>query len=184
MRLPADLPVPTDDGGAAHLVGMPMPIAQLRTTDGSVLHLSDLPMGRSVLFVYPMTAQPTRRLPKGWNAIPGARGCTLQLVSIRDALEDLRRAGAKAVYGLSTQDSAYQGEAVRRLDLTYPLLADPTQQVGRALRLPTFTSGGSTYYKRLTLIVQDGVIEEVFYPIFPPDTHVQDVVSWLASKRW
>lgn len=184
LRLPDDLPTPSDDGAADHLVGRAMPIVRLRGTDGSVLYLSDLPMGRSILFVYPMTAQPTRPLPEGWNDIPGARGCTPQLRSVQDAHDDLRAAGAVAVYGLSTQDSAFQSEAVRRLGLTYPLLADPTQQVGRALGLPTFTAGAATFYKRLTVVVQDGVIEHVFYPVFPPDRHVQDVVAWLGSRRW
>lgn len=182
--LPDGLAVPPDDGAAAHLPGCPMPISQLRSTDGSPIYLSDLPMGRSVVFVYPRTGRPGRGLPDGWDEIPGARGCTTELCGIRDAIEELRAAGARAVYGLSTQDSAYQSEAVRRLGLPYPLLADPTGEVGRSLGLPTFTIAGMTLYKRLTLIVQDGVIEHVFYPVFPPDTHVHEVIAWLRSRRW
>jgi peroxiredoxin len=139
-----------------------MPIARLRATDGSDLYLSDLPMGRSVVFVYPRTARPGHALPAGWDDIPGAQ----------------------AVYGLSTQDTAYQSEAVARLALPYPLLADPTRQVGRALSLPTFTVAGLTVYRRLTIIVQDGVIEHVFYPVYPPETHIVDVTRWLSSRRW
>ena len=181
-RLPDGLTAPVDDGAAAHLPGTAMPIARLRSTDGAPLYLSDLPMGRSVLFVYPRTGRPGRPLPTGWDDIPGARGCTTELCGIRDSLEELRRAGAKAVYGLSTQDSAYQSEAVRRLALPYPLLADPTREVGRRLRLPTFSIGGMTLYRRLTLVVQDGVIEHVFYPVFPPDTHVHEVIDWFTSR--
>lgn len=184
LRLPVGLPVPTDDGAAAHLPGRAMPIARLRSTEGSDLHLTDLPMGRSVVFVYPRTGRPGHPLPSGWDDIPGARGCTTELCSIRDALDDLRGAGAVGVYGLSTQDAAYQSEAVRRLGLPYPLLADPTRQVGRALDLPAFTVGGLTLYRRLTIVVQDGVIEHVFYPVYPPDTHVADVTGWLSSRRW
>ncbi|MCA1781104.1 MAG: peroxiredoxin [Intrasporangiaceae bacterium] len=184
LRLPVGLPVPTDDGVADHLPGRAMPIARLRSTEGSDLHLTDLPMGRSVVFVYPRTGRPGHPLPSGWDGIPGARGCTTELCSIRDALDDLRAAGAVGVYGLSTQDAAYQSEAVRRLGLTYPLLADPTRQVGRALDLPAFTVGGLTLYRRLTIVVQDGVIEHVFYPVYPPDTHVADVTGWLSSRRW
>jgi peroxiredoxin len=184
LQVPEDLPVPTDDGAADHLPGTAMPIARLRSTDGSALYLSDLPMGRSVVFVYPRTGRPGHRMPTGWDGIPGARGCTTELCSIRDALADLRRAGAVAVYGLSTQDTAYQREAVDRLGLPYPLLADPTRQVGRSLDLPTFTAGGLTVYRRLTMVVQDGVIEHVFYPVFPPGTHVVEVTRWLSSRRW
>ena len=161
-----------------------MPIARLRATDGSDLYLSDLPMGRSVVFVYPRTARPGHALPAGWDDIPGAQGCTAELCSIRDAFDGLRSAGAVAVYGLSTQDTAYQSEAVARLALPYPLLADPTRQVGRALSLPTFTVAGLTVYRRLTIIVQDGVIEHVFYPVFPPDAHAGEVERWRSSRRW
>lgn len=183
MSLPDDLPRPTDDGAAAHLPGNAMPITRLLSTDGTTVHLSDLPLGRTVIFVYPRTGRPNRALPDGWDSIPGARGCTVQMCSIRDSIEDLRRADAVAVYGLSTQDTAYQSEAVQRLGLPYPLLADPTRSVGGKLRLPTFAVGDLTVYRRLTLVVQDGVIEKVFYPVFPPDTHVGEVVSWLRSRR-
>lgn len=182
--LPQGLPAPVDDGAADHLPGRAMPIARLRSTDGSDLDLTDLPMGRTVVFVYPRTARPGHALPTGWDDIPGARGCSPQLCSVRDAHAQLRRAGAVAVYGLSTQDAAYQREVVTRLALTFPLLADPTRRVGSALQLPTFTVEGLTQYRRLTLVVQDGVIEHVFYPVFPPDRHVDQVTQWLASRRW
>lgn len=184
MTLPDDLPQPTDDGAAAHLAGTAMPITQLSSTDGTTVHLSDLPLGRTVVFVYPRTGRPNRALPDGWDSIPGARGCTVQMCTVRDSIEDLRRAGAVAIYGLSTQDTVYQKEAVRRLRLPFPLLADPTLRVGDKLRLPTLVVGDLTVYRRLTLVVQDGVIEKVFYPVFPPDTHVAEVLSWLRSRRW
>lgn len=183
MSIPEDLPRPEDDGAAAHLPGTAMPITRLASTDGTALHLSDLPVGRTIVFVYPRTGRPSRALPDGWDAIPGARGCTPQMCSIRDSIEDLRSAGAVAVFGLSAQDTAYQSEAVRRLRLPFPLLADPTLSVGAALRLPTFEVSGLTVYRRLTLVVQDGVIEKAFYPVFPPDSHVHDVIAWLRSRR-
>ena len=113
--LPADLPVPTDDGAAKHLPGTAMAMARLRATDGSVVERADLPMGRAVIFVYPRTGRPARKMPSGWDDIPGARGCTVELCSVNDTLAVLRRAGATAVLGLSTQDGAYQAEAARRL---------------------------------------------------------------------
>jgi len=178
-----DLPRPVDDGAADHLPGRAMPITALLGTDGARVPLSDLPLGRTVIFVYPRTGKPVRPGSAAVEEIQGERGCTAQLCSVRDAIDDLRRAGAVAVYGLSTQDHAYQSEAVWRLGLPFPLLADPTVSVGRGLRLPTVTDGGSTLYRRLTLVIQDGVIEKVFYPVFPPHTHVDEVISWLRSRR-
>ena len=174
---------PASGPAADHLVGRAMPIARLRATDGSVVDLSDLPMGRTVVFVYPRTARPGRPMPSGWDDVPGARGCTAELCGVRDSVDALGRAGAVRVYGLSSQDTAYQREAVRRLDLPFPLLADPTRQVGRALSLPTFTVSGTTVYRRLTLVVQDGVIEHVFTPVPAPETHATDVAAWLAARR-
>ena len=53
-------------------------------------------------------------LIEGWDEIPGARGCTPQSCAFRDHFADLRAAGATEVFGLSTQDTAYQAEAVAR----------------------------------------------------------------------
>lgn len=172
-----------DDGAAGHLVGRALPIARLRATDGSVVDLSDLPMGRTVLFVYPRTARPGRPMPPGWDEVVGARGCTAELCGIRDSSTQLRKAGAVGIFGLSAQDAAYQAEAARRLDLDYPLLADPTRQVGRSLGLPTFTISGTTVYRRLTLVVQDGVIEHIFEPVPAPESHAVEVARWLAARR-
>ena len=171
------------DGAAGHLVGRAMPIARLRATDGSVVDLSDLPMGRTVLFVYPRTARPGRPMPPGWDEVVGARGCTAELCGIRDSSPQLREAGAVGIFGLSAQDAAYQAEAAQRLDLEYPLLADPTRQVGRSLGLPTFTVAGTTVYRRLTLVVQDGVVEHVFDPVPAPESHAAEVARWLAARR-
>lgn len=181
--LPPDLPVPTDDGAASHLPGTGMPLVQLRASDGSRVDLGDLPTGRSVVFVYPATSRPTQKMPQGWDAIPGARGCTTELCGIQDEITALRRAGAHTVLGLSTQDWWHQRETAQRLGLSYPLLADPTGRAGRDLRLPTFKAGTRTFYQRLTLVVQDGVIEHVFYPVFPPDTHAAEVIAWLRGRR-
>ncbi|MGA8047960.1 MAG: peroxiredoxin [Dermatophilaceae bacterium] len=181
---PADRPpAAADDGTADRLIGRAMPIARLRATTGSVVDLSDLPMGRSVVFVYPRTARPGRPMPPGWDEVAGARGCTAELCGIRDSSAELRYAGAVGIFGLSAQDAAYQSEAARRLELDYPLLADPTRQVGRTLGLPTFTVSGTTVYQRLTLVVQDGVVEHVFHPVPAPESHAAEVARWLAARR-
>jgi peroxiredoxin len=169
-QLPDDLPVPEDDGAADHLTGTPLPPVALAATDGTTVRLDELP-GRSVVFAYPRTGRPGEELPGGeaaWNAIPGARGCTPEACSFRDEIDRFRELGVR-VFGVSTQDTEYQREAVERLRLSYPLLSDERLELTRALRLPTFEVEGMTLMRRLTLIVVEGRIEDVVYPVFPPD---------------
>jgi peroxiredoxin len=168
--LPDDLPVPEDDGATDHLAGTALPAVALPSTVGDGVRLDQLP-GLSVVFAYPRTGRPNEESPggdEGWNAIPGARGCTPEACSFRDELGRFEDHGAR-VFGLSTQDTEYQREAAERLHLPYPLLSDEALEMTRALRLPTFEAGGMTLIKRLTLIVRDGVIADVVYPVFPPD---------------
>ncbi|MFD8612752.1 MerR family transcriptional regulator [Streptomyces sp. NPDC059631] len=181
-RLPAGLPVPEDDGAADHLRGARMPQLELRATDGATVSLDALGAGRTVLYVYPLTGRPGTDLPEGWNSIPGARGCTAEACGFRDHHQDLLAAGAARVYGLSGQDGDYQREVIERLRLPFRMLSDPARSLARALDLPTFTTGGQTLYRRLTLIVEDSVIEHVFYPIFPPDRHAGQVLAWLGDN--
>ena len=179
-ELPKDLPVPQDDGACDHLAGMTLPPIGLPSTRGRVVDLSRL-AGTVVVYVYPRTGRPDRELPTGWNAIPGARGCTPQSCAFRDHHEELRRAGAGQVFGLSTQDTAYQREAVERLHLPFDLLSDEKLEFARALKLPIFEVAGMTLIKRLTLIARDGAIVKVFYPVFPPDRNAGDVLAWLRA---
>jgi len=179
--LPKDLPVPQDDGACAHLTGTKLPRVALASTGGRHVDLSAL-TGRTVIYIYPRTGRPDQELPTGWNAIPGARGCTPQSCAFRDHFDELKRAGAAQVYGLSTQDSAYQREAVERLHLPFELLSDARLELAQALKLPLFEVDGMTLIKRLTLIARAGVIEKVFYPVFPPDRNASDVLDWLSSR--
>jgi peroxiredoxin len=180
-HLPDDLPVPQDDGAANHLPGMAVPALTLTGTAGSRVALDDLPPGRTVLYLYPMSGRPGVDLPDGWDQIPGARGCTPEACAFRDHHADLLAAGASAVYGLSSQDTDYQAELAERLHLPFEILSDPALALADALRLPTFTADGSRLYARLTLIVADGRIEHAFYPIFPPDGHAAEVLAWLRD---
>ena len=177
---PADLPPPVDDGAAAHLTGMLLPDLVLPATDGTAVDLAAVP-DRWVFYIYPMTGRPGVPLPDGWDAIPGARGCTPQACSFRDHYAELESLGA-GVFGLSAQTPEYQREARDRLHLPYQLLSDSALQLKRLLRLPTFTAGGMELYKRLTLIVEDGCIVKTFYPVFPPDQNVDEVIAWLRSS--
>ena len=168
--LPDDLPAPVDDGAADHLPGTRLPPLALPATDGTDVRLDELP-GLSVVFAYPRTGRPGEDPPggeAGWNAIPGARGCTPEACSFRDEQARFAERGAR-VFGLSTQDTDYQREAVERLHLPYPILSDAELALTRALNLPTFDVEGMTLMRRLTLIVRDGVIADVVYPVFPPD---------------
>ena len=179
-ELPKDLPVPQDDGACDHLAGMKLPAVALCSTRGRAVDLATLG-GTTVIYIYPRTGRPDRELLTGWNAIPGARGCTPQSCAFRDHHEELKRAGAAQVFGLSTQDTAYQREAVVRLHLPFELLSDEKLVFARALKLPTFEVDGMKLIKRLTLIARDGVIEKVFYPVFPPDRNAGDVLAWLRA---
>lgn len=180
-ELPSDLPVPQDDGACAHLGGMSLPPIGLPSTGGRVVDLSRL-AGTAVIYIYPRTGRPDQEVPTGWNAIPGARGCTLQSCAFRDHHEELKRAGAAHVFGLSSQDTAYQREAVERLHLPFELLSDAGLEFAEALRLPVFEVDGMRLIRRLTLITRNGNIGKVFYPVFPPDRNVGEVLDWLAAS--
>ena len=181
-QLPADLPVPEDDGAADHLRGLRMPGVELLGTAGGTVRLDALGDGRTVVYFYPLTGRPGADLPPDWDAIPGARGCTTEACDFRDHHRDLLQAGAARVFGVSSQENGYQREAVERLHLPFEMLADPELSVAGALNLPTFEAGGMALFKRLTLIVRDGVIEHVFYPVFPPNEHAQQVLAWLRAN--
>jgi len=183
-QLPADLPVPTDDGAADHLPGMALPPIALASTAGGTVSLDALGRDRprTVLYVYPMTGRPGADLPEGWDSIPGARGCTPESCAFRDHHADLAAAGAD-VYGLSTQSTADQAEAAERLHLPFPLLSDEDGSLAKPpLQLPTFDAGGLRY-RRLTLVVTAGRVEHVFYPVFPPDAHAAEVLAWLQKRQ-
>jgi peroxiredoxin len=181
--LPDDLPAPQDDGAARHLTGARLPDIALRATDGTQVNLAGL-KGRTVVYIYPRTGRPGQALPTGWNGIPGARGCTPQSCSFRDHFAELKRLGVAQLFGLSTQDLDYQREAAERLHLPFAILSDADLKLTRGLNLPTFQVDGMTLIKRMALVIDDGVITHVFYPVFPPDKSAEEVVAFLqASNR-
>jgi peroxiredoxin len=178
--LPPGLPRPIDDGAAKHLTGMPLPKISLPATDGRTVDLSRLTAPRTVLYFYPMTGVPGKPLPDGWDLIPGARGCTPQACAFRDHSGDLAQLQTD-VFGCSTQTTAYQSEMAQRLGLPFAILSDAEYRLCDALRLPTFEVDGVRLLKRLTLILRVGRIEQVFYPVFPPNENAAEVVRWLRS---
>jgi len=180
--LPDDLPIPVDDGATHHLAGAKLPDIPLLATDGTRVSLAWLP-GRAVVYIYPRTGRPGQDLPTGWDAIPGARGCTPQSCGFRDHFAELTALGVTHLYGLSTQGTAYQREAAERLHLPFPLLSDSDLRFTQALNLPTFEVDGMTLIKRMALVIDDGRITHVFYPVFPPDKNAEEVIAWLQAER-
>ena len=176
------IPAPADDGATAHLAGITIPPVTLLATDDTSVTLSEL-RGRTVVFAYPRTGEPGKiALVDDWDMIPGARGCTPQTCSFRDLFAELKAAGARHVFGLSTQGNVYQTEMASRLHLPFPVLSDAALLLTEALRLPTMQVAGLTLIKRLALIVDDGRITHVFYPVFPPDQNAGDVLAWLKEN--
>lgn len=179
-KLPGNLVAPLDDGAARHLTGLAMPQLTLQASNGSSINLGEL-KGRVVVYVYPMTGRPDVPLPDGWDAIPGARGCTPQSCSFRDHYAELQALNTQ-VFGLSTQSTEYQLEAKQRLHLPFELLSDSTLTLKSVIGLPTFEVAGMTLYKRMVLIVESGLIAKVFYPVFPPDRSADEVLAWLQAQ--
>jgi peroxiredoxin len=179
-RLPDGLPVPADDGAALHLLGAAVAALELPATSGSAVSLARL-KGLTVVYCYPRTGRPDQAPPPGWNEIPGARGCTPQACGFRDHHAELQRLRAR-VFGMSTQSTEEQREAVARLHLPFQLLSDADLRFAEAMDLPTFEVNGMHLLKRLTMVVENGVVEQVFYPVFPPDRHAEEVVAWLQAR--
>jgi len=179
--LPPGLPVPTDDGACRHLRGAAVPPVALPSTRGRLVRLDQIDTPWAVVYAYPRTGVPEVDSPLGWDAMPGARGCTPQTCAYRDREVELRALGA-TVFGLSTQSTEYQQEMATRLHLPFEVLSDSELLLTQTLRLPTFRYGDWTLLKRHTLIIAGGRIEEVFYPVFPPDADAENVLRWLRER--
>jgi peroxiredoxin len=178
--LPPGLPEPEDDGAAAHLPGAVVPDLALPSTAGGAASLARAE-GPLLVFAFPWAGRPGEALPAdGWDAIPGARGCTAEACGFGDAHAALRGLGVE-VAGLSAQGPERQAEIVARLGLPYPLLSDERGELAAAMGLPTFTAGGRTLLRRLTMLLRSGVVERVWYPVFPPDRHAERVLDDLGA---
>ncbi|SES12703.1 peroxiredoxin [Psychrobacillus sp. OK032] len=176
--LPDNLPEPIDNGACNHLKGKSIPSVKLISTSGNVVDVSRI-KGKIVLYFYPLTGKPGESLPVGWDQIPGARGCTPQACSFRDHFKELEQLNTQ-VFGISTQNTDYQSEVVERLHLPFSLLSDSNLKLANSLSLPLFEVESKLLNKRVTLIIQDGLIIKVFYPVFPPDKNAEEVIEWLS----
>ena len=179
--LPSDLPVPKDDGACKHLLNTNLPLVSLANQGGNLLKLKRNDTFRIVLYCFPMTGHPEKSLPRDWNNIPGARGCTPQTCSFRDHYDDLMKLNAIPI-GLSTQSVEDLKEMTNRLKIPYDIISDANLQFANLIKLPTFKVDEKVFIKRLTLIIQSSIIIKVFYPVFPPDLHVKDVINWLENN--
>ena len=178
--LPPNLPVPQDDGATDHLPGLAVPALVLESSEGPV-DLAGLCAERGVVYAYPRTGTPGVPPVDGWDATPGARGCTPESCGFRDHAAELAAHGAR-VAGLSGQPLTEQIEFAHRNRMPFPVIADPGMRLRDALGLPTFELHGVTYLRRLTLVAEHGRIVHVFHPVFPPDGHAAEVVAWLARR--
>jgi peroxiredoxin len=179
--LPDNLPVPKDDGACDHLEGMLFPSLTLESTSGPVT-LSEL-SETTVLYIYPRSSADAVD-PVGWNDIPGARGCSPQGCAFRDHQSELLALDAH-VFGLATQDVPYLQSEVERLHLPFSLISDNNLQLNEKLNIPFLEMqiDGASFYKRITLIIRQGEIVKAFYPVFPPDKNVEDVITWLKNNE-
>lgn len=128
-----------------------------------------------------MTGNPNKPLPTNWNDIPGAKGCTPQTCSIRDNYEELIKLNAIPI-GLSTQSLEDINEMVLRLGVQYDVLSDYNFELLNLLHLPYFEVDNFKFIKRLTLIIENSIIQKVFYPIYPPELHINEILNWLQKN--
>jgi len=174
-------PPALDDGAADHLTqGLALPPISLPATDGCNECLATLP-GRSVVAVYPWTGRPGQPNPADWDTIPGAHGSTPELEGLRDRSQRFAQQETR-IFGLSRQTTDYQHELAARLGLPFPILSDAEGRFADALRLPRFVTGSHIYLKKLTLIVADGRISQVFYPVPDPAGHAVEILTWLKRQ--
>jgi len=176
------LPKPVDDGETSHLQRIIFPEASLLSTNDNLVNTTDFKKGITVVYCYPLTGRPDQEPPKDWEQIPGAKGCTTQTLSFREKYDKFKKRNVR-LFGLSTQTTEYQKEMVKRLDVPFPILSDSDLKLTKLLNLPTFEVEGKILLKRLTMIVEDGVIVKVFYPVFPPSENAEEVLAWIELNN-
>ena len=172
--------MPAGDDAAPLLVpGALLPAIALPATDGTAITLAAVP-GRCVVIVYPWTGRPGLPNPPDWDEIPGAHGSTPELAGFRDRHADFAGLGM-TLFGLSRQTTEYHRELVARLALPFPILSDADGRFASALRLPSFATGGEIYLTRLSLVLSDGCIDRVFFPVPDPASHAAEMLRTLQA---
>ncbi len=180
--LPDNLPKPYDDGSTNHLLGRQIPDIILPSTKDSFFDLSNIDKQYGILYFFPMMTIPGKDLPLNWNDIPGARGCTPQNISFSENNTTLEEFDAISI-GISSQP-IYELEQLSSLrGLSQILVSDTKLEFQKRLNVPTFNAEDKTVYKRLTLVIKNSKIIKVFYPVFPPDKHIFEILQWLENKN-
>ena len=175
------IPAPKGEENLSHLNNYTIKQVKLKSTDDKLVELSEI-KGLTIIYIYPMTGQPDKPLPDNWDNIPGARGCTPQSCSFRDNFSQLKKLNVDNIFGLSTQNNQYQKEMVKRLNLPYQVLSAKKLEFDNQLKLPIFEVEHMKLIIRITLILSNNKIIKYFYPVFPPDKNVNDVIKFLVNK--
>ena len=173
--------IPEDGGTSKHLINNSIPNISLPNQEGNFLRLNRADTFRIILYFFPMTGRPDKTLPDKWNSIPGAKGCTIQTCTFRDNYDSLISLNAIPI-GISTQSIIDNKEMTSRLGVPYDVLSDEKLELQNLLNLPIFLINNQVFLKRLTLVVEKNIIKKVFYPIFPIDTHIEEVLKWLQEN--
>ena len=173
--------IPEDDEASEHLINNTIPNISLPNQEGNPLQLNRMDTFRMVLYFFPMTGRPDKPLPDNWNSIPGAKGCTIQTCTFRDNYDSLISLNAIPI-GISTQSIIDNKEMTSRLGVPYDVLSDEKLELQNLLNLPIFLINNQAFLKRLTLVIEKNIIKKVFYPIFPIDTHIEEVLKWLQEN--
>lgn len=164
------------------LTGKDMPFVILRPTEGPLVNLSAL-NGVTVISAFPRISPAGGSTIPGWDQIPGAKGCTAQNCGFRDGFSNLVSAGVDRVYGLSTQSTSSQQEAVVRLRLPYPFLSDESLALRRTLHLPVFEAGGMVLLHRFVMVVRDSTIEHVIHSLDDTAKYADAVLAYLETGQ-
>ena len=178
--LPKNLPVPEKDEKTDHLLGKQIPKIILPATVGGFFDFSSIKNQYKILYFFPLMGISQKEMPHGWNDIPGARGCTPQNISINNHLAELAEYNAIPI-GISTQPITDLEKLSSKRNLSQILTSDIKLKFQKYLNVPVFTINGNTMYKRLTLVVKNSKIIKIFYPVFPPDKHIFELLEWLEK---
>ena len=180
-ELPTNLSKVQEEGACDHLLKSIIPYISLPNQDGNLLKLNRSDTFRLVIFCFPMTGHPDRPLPKNWNSISGASGCTVQVCSFRDNYDNLIKNNCIPI-GISTQPIKDIKEMTKRLHIPYDILSDQNLNLISKIKLPTFSINNKIFLKRVTLIIEKSVIKKVFYPVLPVGKNIYNVLDWLKSN--
>jgi peroxiredoxin len=167
-----------DDGyppALSGLTGKRLPALSLPSTTGT--HVDLLDVHRAVVYLYPGVM---------WTAEGGYDSPVLDEAQHRafaDHWHDLLALNCLSL-GVSSQSPDEQSVTAGALGIGQPLLCDSDRRLARELGLPTCGVDEESWYCRLTLVVNDGAIAQVFYPVTSVVRSASQAVGWMRRQRW